>query len=104
MFQSTPFARRETSFGSGVTDIVNVSIHSLRKKGDLGQHRIQDDIVVSIHSLRKKGDRSPGNVKGRRTVSIHSLRKKGDAYASIAETMGICFNPLPSQEGRPTML
>ena len=34
VFQSTPFARRETSFGSGVTDIVNVSIHSLRKKGD----------------------------------------------------------------------
>jgi len=34
MFQSTPFARRETTVEGEVNRVIDVSIHSLRKKGD----------------------------------------------------------------------
>jgi len=39
-----------------------------------------------------------------RGVSIHSLRKKGDILKYFLYTFMICFNPLPSQEGRRNLL
>jgi len=79
---------------------------------------------VSIHSLRKKGDRKPYQLtrapesfqstpfarretvniyawKAAMHVSIHSLRKKGDQKKKLVSTVAMRFNPLPSQEGRP---
>jgi len=146
-FQSTPFARRETTAPIIQNTGGFVSIHSLRKKGDpppenLYLHNdpfqstpfarretkqsltIDSDGIVSIHSLRKKGDdmtigsdgkpvlfqSTPfarretaicGPGIGPRRVSIHSLRKKGDICPKCGEKIWLCFNPLPSQEGRP---
>jgi len=58
---------------------INVSIHSLRKKGDGNRPKSLDiSQKVSIHSLRKKGDGMREWIGDREIVSIHSLRKKGD--------------------------
>jgi len=102
-FQSTPFARRETICQlTGSDRRGSVSIHSLRKKGDM----YADDagkmgLLVSIHSLRKKGDDNQTQRRTMGRVSIHSLRKKGDYTVKDADGIPTCFNPLPSQEGRP---
>jgi len=169
MFQSTPFARRETPLNRLCRRTGNVSIHSLRKKRDRSllvklfdwgefqstpfarrettvEGEVNRVIDVSIHSLRKKGDSCIGASGGFMDVSIHSLRKKGDlrrlknsissgvfqstpfarretssggtwtrkemfqstpfARRETATGCGnghkpVCFNPLPSQEGRP---
>jgi len=58
VFQSTPFARRETRESEIYAEVICVSIHSLRKKGDICYSEIPILNDVSIHSLRKKGDDS----------------------------------------------
>jgi len=78
-----------------------VSIHSLRKKGDRRTGVEPAYPSVSIHSLRKKGDQFYQLSVNGLNVSIHSLRKKGDKFRSEKDWRDLCFNPLPSQEGRP---
>ena len=57
VFQSTPFSRRETSWGWYAENAGNISIHSLLTKGDLkAPANGLTSISISIHSLLTKGD------------------------------------------------
>ena len=79
-----------------------ISIHALRKEGDIAAFLLNDSHNISIHALRKEGDSSiftvlceslnfyPRPPQGGRLhfadmiathydISIHALRKEGDA-------------------------
>ena len=101
-FQSTPFARRETTAPIIQNTGGFVSIHSLRKKGDPPPENLylhNDPFQSTPFARRETAICGPGI--GPRRVSIHSLRKKGDICPKCGEKIWLCFNPLPSQEGRP---
>jgi len=79
MFQSTPFARRETLLIHCHIWYNSVSIHSLRKKGDqptdtqlTPEVLFQSTPFARRETVKRKIEGIEGN------VSIHSLRKKGD--------------------------
>jgi len=50
---------------------------------------------VSIHSLRKKGDICKPGVEAPIQVSIHSLRKKGDDIGIVVEITDVVFQSTP---------
>ena len=103
-FQSTPFARRETSsINCQLTDWMFQSTPFARRETNLGAKKI-GETYVSIHSLRKKGDLDTISSHYPFTVSIHSLRKKGDPACGIRSCHLFRFNPLPSQEGRQFLM
>ena len=118
-FQSTPSARRATAgavLGHAAHDI---SIHALRKEGDVLAEEIlplvlifqstpsarratslgcgrKDRVPISIHALRKEGDNDAGDGRCRRRISIHALRKEGDIYVICAVSIVIKFQSTPS--------
>ena len=104
MFQSTPFARRETIKRPPITPQRSVSIHSLRKKGDLHQHNSEQ--------LPRRFNPLPSQ-EGRQLLSMHWMVMRMFQSTPFArrETQSqlhktkehTCFNPLPSQEGRLSM-
>jgi len=124
VFQSTPFARRETVLGLSFFLSGCVSIHSLRKKGDheQGETTKNMDPFQSTPFARRETSCAGSVISeqlmfqstpfARRetfpihesaiesVVSIHSLRKKGDETLADHVDEVIRFNPLPSQEGR----
>ncbi len=60
-FLSTPSARRATTRdGHPVNPKSRISIHALRKEGDIVAFTIDDLVEISIHALRKEGDRYGG--------------------------------------------
>jgi len=125
MFQSTPFARRETLVGQDLQTGRIVSIHSLRKKGDWqGRSKAGQSAAFQSTPFARRETTVAAFDANSYIVSIHSLRKKGDVFPAFPliaffmfqstpfarrETPGRredhgkqqSFNPLPSQEGRP---
>jgi len=80
-FQSTPFARRETTIPTGYQ---------------------AERWEVSIHSLRKKGDRLiPQKLLPARMFQSTPFARRETVNGSEKLQRLSCFNPLPSQEGRP---
>jgi len=105
MFQSTPFARRETTRDEINEMIEDVSIHSLRKKGDDGLKFIGED--------SKRFNPLPSQ-EGRQLVSttiavVGTFQStpfaRRETLQNAATTFPVFrFNPLPSQEGRRNQL
>ena len=60
LFQSTPSAWRETSFGNLLYKQLFISIHSLRMEGDAFCKISLYTCSISIHSLRMEGDGKSG--------------------------------------------
>ena len=61
-------------------DMVCISIHALRVKGDYSLSATYGASVISIHALRVKGDFRLQVFESHATgISIHALRVKGDS-------------------------
>ena len=100
-FQSTPFARRETFFNTGLEmEAMFQSTPFARRETIRGREDGFTD--GSFNPLPSQEGRRhlgpPFPLLG--CVSIHSLRKKGDWKNWTILPWLLCFNPLPSQEGR----
>ena len=118
-FLSTPSARRATPQLCLFVKRFFISIHALRKEGDLEFGQVLRCFGISIHALRKEGDnyalppcllvryfypRPPQG--GRRscsstavpdlTISIHALRKEGDPKPRIEAARKTVFLSTPS--------
>ena len=81
--------------------LFDISIHALRKEGDLPRSlrgRYAGDI--SIHALRKEGDVGVARLGDRLIISIHALRKEGDGRRCRRSPIGRYFYPRPPQGGR----
>ena len=83
-----------------------ISIHSPRMRGDRARIRAQAGAgQISIHSPRMRGDINAQGKGGHEAhISIHSPRMRGDTCATLHRCPRAYFNPLPSHEGRPTIL
>ena len=77
-FQSTPSARRATSWFGVVGLKVSISIHALREEGDPSKRLFTSVLIISIHALREEGDRLSAILLSPFAISIHALREEGD--------------------------
>jgi len=95
--EGRPFDPTEAASGQ------NVSIHSLRKKGDRERIGKTPAAILFQSTPFARRETVPGTPTSPidLIVSIHSLRKKGDQLHRSENPNWNCFNPLPSQEGRP---
>ena len=101
VFQSTPFARRETP-------LPRTKYRRLVRFNPLPSQEgrrmpttiagFQEMFQSTPFARRETGLAMP--LKTILLVSIHSLRKKGDSVGISKTECPLCFNPLPSQEGR----
>ena len=101
MLQSTPFARRETAWPLRWMWRL-LSFNPLPsqegRRGALRPLNLTGGLQSTPFARRETNRKE--YVSGLSGASIHSLRKKGDPVRSALWSPAICFNPLPSQEGR----
>ena len=75
-----------------------------------GKARLQGDFfsdgrISLIYSFLTEGDVTGDVLRCRQhLISIHSLLTKGDSTISARINISCNFNPLPSHEGRPSLL
>ena len=124
IFQSTPSAWRETlrnrdlprpgihfnplpphggrhSKGVSISEMIDISIHSLRMEGDAldsVEYRQAFIFQSTPSAWRETGEEVVKYV--RKSISIHSLRMEGDTQLTPPITTAENFNPLPPHGGR----
>ena len=96
LFLSTPSARRATRNAAVVQGDADISIHALRKEGDIRFSLISSPPQISIHALRKEGDRRGCWYVDCRCISIHALREEGDVHLSPDQITQMIFLSTPS--------
>ena len=79
LFLSTPSARRATYLAPPGCPVCVISIHALRKEGDVifVVRDVRDAGFLSTPSARRATD-LPGGLVQKLHISIHALRKEGD--------------------------
>ena len=96
-FQSTPSARRETSNFFPHLRQVQISIHSLRKEGDISLGS-SIELTTDFNPLPPQGGRLQDfcDIPSHYYISIHSLRKEGDIARNGQSARSSVFQSTPS--------
>ena len=90
--------------GAGACQGKNISIHSLRMEGDVGNIPPYGyDRKISIHSLRMEGDRYRFRRGGGKKYFNPLPPHGGRHLRRVQATVTWYFNPLPPHGGRPSI-
>jgi len=101
VFQSTPFARRETPLPrTKYRRLVRFNPLPSQEGRPIDTGGIIRYKMFQSTPFARRETNADNHCWVPRNVSIHSLRKKGDSVGISKTECPLCFNPLPSQEGR----
>ena len=98
IFQSTPSARRATSYRPHLGRCRFISIHALREEGDLDIGGFPFVTFRDFNPRPPRGGRQFYFLRGfiEQIISIHALREEGDALKIICAISIVRFQSTPS--------